>query len=157
MSVMDDAEKFKWLIGLVEEDGFGDMAKRLTHLHDVTEEDEESISVESLDKFVTFATTHHDMHPSDISITNDGLVEALWKRSRFGTLVADFQESGDVRFNVLYGHVGQKTKRHTLGGDVPNDVFLKHLKDFLDGAAAWEAGQNAKRVELGEFLNPRSL
>lgn len=111
--------------------GLADAAERLTYLYDVTEEDEEDIKLNSLRGFAILMIKNRDMHPPQITVTDDGLIQAVWKHTRQGTLVMDFQESGDVEFTLLYGWWDQGTKRRKLSGELPPDQAMSHVGDFV--------------------------
>ena len=124
---MDDAE----IINKLDAEGFVNFAERLRYLYDVTGEDEEGIKLDSLRGFATFAIKNRGMHPPQITITADGLIQAVWKHPRQGTLVMDFQESGDIAFTLLYGRWDQETKRRKLIGELPSDQAMRHVGDFM--------------------------
>ena len=101
------------------------------YLYDVTEEDEEDIKLDSLRGFAAFMIKNRGMYPPQITVTDDGLIQAVWKHPRQGTLVMDFQESGDVKFTLLYGRWDQGTKRHKLSGELHPDQAMLHVGYFI--------------------------
>lgn len=111
--------------------GLAGVAKRLRHLYDVTEEDEEDIKPDSLRGFATLMIKNSGMHLPQITITDDGLIQAVWRHSRQGTLVMNFQESGDVEFTLLYGRWDQGTKRRRLSGELHPDQAMLHVDHFV--------------------------
>lgn len=119
------------VIGVLNKWGFFDIANRLKYLHDVTEEDEEDIKLDSLRGFATFVIKNWYMHPPQITVTDDGLIQAVWKHHQQGTLVMDFQESGDIAFTLLYGRWDQGTTRRKLIGELSPDQVTRHVKDFI--------------------------
>lgn len=124
---MDDTE----IVNKLDAEGFVNFAERLRYLYDVTGEDEEDIKLDSLRGFATFAIKNRGMHPPQITITADGLIQAVWKHPQQGTLVMDFQESGDIAFTLLYGKWDQETKRRKLIGELPSDQAMLHVGDFV--------------------------
>ena len=123
------------VICVLNEQKLVDIADRLKYLYDVAEDDEEDIKLDSLRGFATFVIKNRDMHPPSITVTDDGLIQAVWKRRQQGTLVMDFQESGDIAFTLLYGRWDQGTKRRKLIGDLPPDQVIRHVGDFIHGVA----------------------
>ena len=111
--------------------GLAGIAKRLEYLYGVTEEDEEDIKLDSLRCFATLMIKNHTIRMPQITVTDDGLIQAVWRHSRQGTLVMNFQESGDVEFTLLYGRWDQGTKRHRLSGELPPDQAMLHVDHFL--------------------------
>ena len=124
---MDDKE----VIAKLAASGLAGVAERLAYLYDVTEEDEEAIKLDSLRGFAALMIKNRDIHLPQITITDDGLIQAVWKRQRQGTLVMDFQESGDVEFTLLYGRWDQGTKRHKLSGELHPDQAMLHVGHFV--------------------------
>ena len=124
---MDD----KGVINELAARGLAGIAKRLEYLYDVTEEDEEDIKLDSLRGFATLVIKNRDMHLPQIAVTDDGLIQAVWKHPRQGTLVMDFQESGDVEFTLLYGMWDQGTKRRRLSGELHPDQAMLHVGHFV--------------------------
>lgn len=124
---MDDKE----VINELKERGLAGVAKRLKYLYDITEEDEEDIKLDSLRGFATLVIKNCDMHMPQITVTDDGLIQAVWKHPRQGTLVMDFQESGDVEFTLLYGRWDQGTKRRKLNGVLYPDKAMLHVGHFV--------------------------
>lgn len=118
------------VIDALEEWGFVDIAERLKYLYDVTEEDEEDVKLDSLRGFATFVIKNRSIHPPQITVTDDGLIQAVWKHPQQGTLVMDFQESGDIAFTLLYGRWDQGTKRRKLIGELHPDQVIQHIKHF---------------------------
>ncbi len=119
------------VINELREYGFVGIANRLTYLYNVTEEDEEDIKLDSLRGFATFVIKSRDMYPPQITVTDDGLIQAVWKHQQQGTLVMDFQESGDIAFTLLYGRWDQGTKRRKLIGELPPDQAMRHVGSFV--------------------------
>ena len=111
--------------------GLAGIARRLRHLYDVTEEDEEDIKPDSLRGFATLMIKNSGIHLPQITITDDGLIQAVWRHSRQGTLVMNFQESGDVEFTLLYGRWNQGTKRRRLSGELPPDQVMLYVDHFV--------------------------
>ena len=111
--------------------GLAGVAKRLKYLYDVTEEDEEDIKPDSLRGFATLMIKNRGMRLPQITVTDDGLIQAVWRRSRQGTLAMNFQESGDVEFTLLYGRWDQGTKRRRLSGELPPDQAMLHVGRFM--------------------------
>lgn len=111
--------------------GLAGVAKRLKYLYGVTEEDEEDIKPDSLRGFATLMIKNRDMHLPQITVTDDGLIQAVWRHSRQGTLVMNFQESGDIEFTLLYGRWDQGTKRYRLSGELPPDQAMLHVDHFV--------------------------
>ena len=111
--------------------GLAGVAKRLKYLYDVTEEDEEDIKPDSLRGFATLMIKNRGMRLPQITVTDDGLIQAVWRRSRQGTLAMNFQESGDVEFTLLYGRWDQGTKRRRLSGELPPDQAMLHVDRFM--------------------------
>ena len=111
--------------------GLAGVAKRLRYLYDVTGEDEEDIKLDSLRGFAIFVIKNRDMHLPQITVTDDGLIQTVWKHPRQGTLVMDFQESGDVEFTLLYGRWDQGTKRRKLSGELHPDQAMLHVGRFI--------------------------
>lgn len=124
---MDDKD----VIDKLAAKGLAGVAERLRYLYDVTEEDEENIKLDSLRGFATLVIKNRDMHLPQITVTDDGLIQAVWKRPRQGTLVMDFQESGDVEFTLLYGRWDQGTKRRKLSGELHPDQAMLHVGHFV--------------------------
>lgn len=108
-----------------------DVANRLEYLYDVTEEDEEDIKLDSLRGFAKFVIKNQDIHKPQITVTDDGLIQAVWKHPQQGTLVMDFQESDDIAFTLLYGRWDQRTLRRKLIGELPPDQAMRHVGDFI--------------------------
>ena len=123
------------VIGVLDEQNFVDIANRLKYLYDVAEEDEEDIKLDSLRGFATFVIKNRHIHLPQIAVTYDGLIQAVWKRQQQGTLVMDFQESGDIAFTLLYGRWDQGTKRCKLSGELSPDQVILHVKDFISDVA----------------------
>ena len=124
---MDDKE----VINELAAKGLTGVAKRLRYLYDVTEEDEEDVKLDSLRGFATLVIKNRDMYLPQITVTDDGLIQAVWKHPRQGTLVMDFQESGDVEFTLLYGRWDQGTKRRKLSGELHPDHAMLHVSHFV--------------------------
>lgn len=124
---MDDKEVIDKLVV----SGFAGVAERLTYLYDVTEEDEEAIRLDSLRGFAALMIKNRGIHLPQITVTDDGLIQAVWKHPRQGTLVMDFQESGDVEFTLLYGRWDQGTKRRRLSGELHPDQAILHVDHFV--------------------------
>ena len=124
---MDDKEVINELVAK----GLAGVAERLTYLYDVTEEDEEDIKLDSLRGFATLMIKNRYMHMPQITVTDDGLIQAVWKHPRQGTLVMDFQESGDVEFTLLYGRWDQGTRRRKLSGELHPDHAMYHVRHFV--------------------------
>lgn len=127
IAVMGDAE----VIDALEGYGLVAIADRLKYLYDVTEEDEEDVKLNSLRGFAVFIINNRNVHTPQITVTDDGLIQAVWKHPQQGTLVMDFQESDDIAFTLLYGRWDQRTKRHKLIGELPQDQAMLHVKDFI--------------------------
>lgn len=121
----------KEVIGKLASRGLAGVAKRLRYLYDVTEEGEEDVKLDSLRGFATLMIKNRDMHLPQITVTDDGLIQAVWKHPRQGTLVMDFQESGDVEFTLLYGRWDQGTKRRKLSGELHPDQAILHVGHFV--------------------------
>ena len=111
--------------------GLAGIAERLRYLYDVTGEDEEDIKLDSLRGFAILMIKNRDMHLPQITITDDGLIQAVWRHPRQGTLVMDFQESGDAEFTLLYGRWDQETKRRKLSGELHPDEVMLHVGHFV--------------------------
>lgn len=124
---MDDKEVIKKL----KMSGLAGVAERLTYLYDVTEEDEEDIKLDSLRGFAALVIKNRGIHLPQITVTDDGLIQAVWRHSQQGTLVMNFQESGDVEFTLLYGRWDQGTKRRRLSGELPPDQVILHIDHFV--------------------------
>lgn len=124
---MDDAG----VIDALKVYGLVAIADRLKYLYDVTEEDEEDVKLNSLRGFAVFVINNRNVHTPQITVTDDGLIQAVWKHPQQGTLVMDFQESGDIAFTLLYGRWDQRTKRHKLIGELPQGQAILHVKDFI--------------------------
>ena len=124
---MDDKE----IISELAARGLADIARRLKYLYDVTEKDEEDVKLDSLRGFATFMIKNRDMHLPQIMVTDDGLIQTVWKHPRLGTLVMNFQESGDVGFTLLYGRWDQGTKRRKLSGELHPDQAMLHVGHFV--------------------------
>lgn len=124
---MDDKE----VINELAANGLAGVAKRLTYLYDVTEEGEEDVKLDSLRGFATLMIKNQNMHLPQITVTDGGLIQAVWKHPRQGTLVMDFQESGDVEFTLLYGRWDQGTKRRSLSGELHPDQAMQHVGYFV--------------------------
>ena len=128
--IIADMDKVK-VIGVLNKWGLVDIANRLKYLYDVTEDDEEDIKLNSLRGFAAFIIKNQYTHPPQITVTDDGLIQAVWKHQQQGTLVMDFQESGDIAFTLLYGRWDQGTKRRKLIGDLSPDQAIWHVKHFI--------------------------
>lgn len=111
--------------------GLQDFAKRIRHLYNVTEEDEEPIKLNSLRNFAIFMITNRGMTQPQITITPEGLIHATWRHPTQGTLGMNFQEFGDISYMLLYGRWDQKAKRHQRSGDVPADDIMLCVGDFI--------------------------
>lgn len=127
MARMDDKEVIAKLVA----SGLAGVAERLAYLYDVTEEDEGAIKLDSMRSFAALMIKNRDIHMPQITVTDDGLIQAVWKRPRQGTLVMDFQESGDVEFTLLYGRWDQGAKRHKLSGELHPDQAMLHVGHFM--------------------------
>ncbi|MYB46981.1 MAG: hypothetical protein F4X71_04495 [Cenarchaeum sp. SB0662_bin_33] len=127
IAVMGDTE----VIDALEGHGLVAIANRLKYLYGITEEDEEDVKLNSLRGFAVFVIKNRNVHTPQITITDDGLIQAVWKHPQQGTLVMDFHESGDIAFTLLYGRWDQETERYKLIGELPQDQAILHVKDFI--------------------------
>lgn len=124
---MDDAG----VLGELAAKGPAGVAERLRYLYDVTEDDEEDIKLDSLRGFAILMIKNPHIHLPQITATDDGLIQAVWRHSRQGTLVMNFQESGDIEFTLLYGRWDQGTKRRRLSGELHPDQAMLHVDHFV--------------------------
>ena len=114
--------------------GLEDFAERLQYLYEVTEEDEEGIRLDSLRSFAIFMIKNRGMTPPQITITTEGLIQAIWRHPRQGTLVMNFQDPDNIAFTLLYGRWDQETRRHNLSGTVSPDQAIMHAHYFVHKA-----------------------
>lgn len=120
------------VISKMGEEGFVHIANRLKYLYDVTEEDEEAIKLGSLRNFAKFIMINRNLISPQITVTVNGLIQAVWRQPQ-GTLVMNFQESGDIAFTLLFGKGGQGTRRRKLIGELPPDQVMQHVGGFMSG------------------------
>lgn len=109
---------------------FADVARRLVYLHKVAEEEGEVIELQSLRNFATFVVREWLPAPQ-IGINLDGLIQAVWRPPRFGTLVMNFLKSGDIMFTGLYSQEAPGSRRRKISGVLPPHLVMQHIGDFV--------------------------
>ena len=115
--------------------GFAGVAERLAYLYRVAEEEGESIMIQSLQNFAIFMVSERLPEPR-IGVNPDGLVQAVWKLSDYGTLVMNFLESGDIAFTILYSQQAPKIRRQKISGELPPYRVMWHIDDFVSKLTA---------------------
>lgn len=112
---------------------FTDVAERLAYLHKVAKEEDESVVLESLRDFASFVVREHKLPPPEIGINPDGLLQAIWRKPKYGTLAMNFLPSGDIMFAVVSYQQMSGTQMHRINGVQPPHRVMHHVERFIDG------------------------
>ena len=133
--MLNAAETAEDIIRTLDSLGFNEIAERLTYLQKVVEEEEgeggEPIEFQSLKNFSIFVVRRQILPMPQIGITLEGLIHAVWDPPGIGTLVMNFLKSGDIAFTGLYRQHAPKSRRRRISGELPSDVVMRYLQDFM--------------------------
>ena len=120
--------------------GFNEIAERLAYLQKVVEEEEgdggDPIEFQSLKNFSIFIVRKQGLPMPQIGITMEGLIHTVWDPPGIGTLVMNFLKSGDIAFTALYHQHTPKNRRRRINGELPPDLVIKHVQDFMHTPAS---------------------
>lgn len=126
-----NAKGSKDVINALRSTNLNELAERLIHLYKAIEEEKgDTIKFQSLRNFGMFVSRKQFPTPQ-IGIDSDGLVEAVWRLPLFGTLVLDFEESGDIKFTVLYYSKAPRGRVRRISGELPPDRLMRCIDDFV--------------------------
>ncbi len=106
-------------------------ANRLAYLCKAAGEEHETIELQSLRGFIMFVMRRWLPPPTQIGITADGLIQAVWRLPRFGTLVMNFLKLGDIAFTCLYSQQSPGARRRKISGELPPHLTMRHIDDFV--------------------------
>lgn len=129
---VENAKTVEDIINALRSPDLIEIAERLRYLQEVVEEDEENdpIEFQSLRNFGKF-TLRERLPTPQIGITLKGLVQAVWRLPHFGTLVMNFQKSGDITFSVLYNQRTPEGRRRKVSGELPSHRVMLCISDFV--------------------------
>ena len=133
--LLDATETAEDVIRTLDSLGFNEIAERLTYLQKVVEEEGgeggEPIEFQSLKNFSIFIAHKQSLPMPQIGITMEGLIHAVWDPPNIGTMVMNFLKSGDIAFTGLYSQHAPKSRRRKISGELPPDMAMKYLQDFM--------------------------
>ena len=130
MRLLKDAKTEEEVIGALDSSNFKKVAERLGYLREAVKEEGGAIEFQSLRNFGMF-TLRERLPTPQIGIGPDGLVEAVWRSPHVGTMVLDFERSGDITFTVLYQQRTLKGRRQRISGELPQDRVMGCIGDFV--------------------------
>lgn len=133
--LLEATETAEDVIRTLDSLGFNEIAERLTYLQKVVEEEGgeggEPIEFQSLKNFGIFIVRKQGLPMPQIGITLEGFIHAVWDPPGVGTLVMNFLKSGDIEFTGLYRQHAPKSRRRRISGELPPDLVMRYLRDFM--------------------------
>ena len=121
------------IVRITSQAGFDHIKIHIKHLHDTIEEDGDDYSVhlESLKNFVLFLIDHPNISPSQVGVTPDDFVDVIWDTpDRTTTLLMEFLQFNQIRFNVMKHDDNTMNKPQFIGDEVSSEIIMEHIRSI---------------------------
>ena len=122
------------IINTLKENRRSDIAERLADLYAMANEEDETIVVQSLQQFATFAIREQLPVP-EFGVNADGFIQSVWKIPGYGSLAMDFLPSDDVAFSILFYRDAYDGQQQRVSGVVSQSSIMYYIREFASRLA----------------------